>query len=102
MCLLCIPLVNVHSEWDGQFIDVQDFLVIVNDDDVWLEVDDAQVSRNLVLVSSRIILFCDLQVCQLSGNSKSFDHFCNLDCSGLSLHFRSFCTHRVVVVLKRN
>ena len=46
MCLFCIPLVNVHSEWDGQFIDVQDFLVIVNDDNVRLEVGDAQVSRN--------------------------------------------------------
>ena len=46
MCLFCIPLVNVHSEWDGQFIDVQDFLVIVNDDNVRLEVGDSMFVLN--------------------------------------------------------
>ena len=46
LCFLCIPLVNVHSEWDSQFIYVQDFLVIVNDDNVRLEVGDAQVGWN--------------------------------------------------------
>ena len=38
-----IPLINVHCEWDGQFKDVQSFLFIIDDDNIWLEVGDAQV-----------------------------------------------------------
>ena len=47
LCLFCIPLVNVHSLWDGQFIDVQDFLVIVNEDNVRIEVGDAQMMTRI-------------------------------------------------------
>ena len=45
LCLLCIPLVNVHSHWEGQFIDVQDFLVIVKNDNVRFEVGDRCTSQ---------------------------------------------------------
>ena len=41
----CIPLVNVHSHWEGQFIDVQDFLVIVKNDNVRFEVGDRCTSQ---------------------------------------------------------
>ena len=53
LCLLCIPLVNIHSEWDGQFIYVQGFLVIVNNDNVRLEVGDAQVGSEPERVTER-------------------------------------------------
>ena len=43
---MCIPFFNVHSERDGELVDVESFLVCVNDYNVGLEVSDTQCRRD--------------------------------------------------------
>ena len=60
LSLFNVSLINVHSQWYSQFINVKNFLLIVNDDNVWFEVGDAQL-RTSQLVLCLLLLLPNLE-----------------------------------------
>ena len=44
--LFSMPLINICSKGDCELKDIQNFLVVINDNNVRLEVGDAQVDRD--------------------------------------------------------
>ena len=48
MCFLSISLVDICGQRNCQLVYVQNLLAIVNDDNVWLEVGDAEVGYRVL------------------------------------------------------